>query len=165
MRIGRVLRSVSRASVGRVVPALLVLLAAQAALAHAHLHASDPAMNSVVAEAPTEFTLTFTEGVEGAFSRFELYRIDETAVPGADDDAAWDALAEDAQALSERVLAASPAGSHALKLLTDGASETIHLAYEGEPLLPGVYVVVFKVASVDTHTSSGYLLFGYLPGE
>lgn len=48
--------------------AAALLLAATPALAHAHLASSDPADGATVATAPVILTLTFTEGLELAFS-------------------------------------------------------------------------------------------------
>jgi methionine-rich copper-binding protein CopC len=57
-----------------IVPALLAvaLIAPHQAHAHAHLTAASPAVGSTVQAAPTEVTITYTEGVEPKFSTIEV---------------------------------------------------------------------------------------------
>lgn len=52
--------------------AAVSLLFSQSVLAHAHLKSSQPADNAVIAAAPQELTLSFTEDVEPAFSGVTL---------------------------------------------------------------------------------------------
>jgi hypothetical protein len=58
-------------STAAVLAAVLALGAAGAASAHAHLLKSDPAANATVA-APKAISLTFSEKLTPAFSKFEL---------------------------------------------------------------------------------------------
>ncbi|ACS85042.1 copper homeostasis periplasmic binding protein CopC [Musicola paradisiaca] len=51
---------------------VMALLPVSQAYAHAHLKSAEPADKSEVAVAPGQLTLTFTEGVEAAFSGVEL---------------------------------------------------------------------------------------------
>lgn len=165
----------------RSVPRVLLALAAfgwlSLAAAHAHLDLSSPGDREVVTEPITELSLTFTEPVETEFSRFELVRLDvETRPDGyAPGGAAWAALEEAAQAAHDELVAqgdaAQPAGSDAgtadeptytVTLQTEGAAAEVVLAVEGE-LPTGDYILFFNVLSVDTHTSSGYVLFSYQP--
>ena len=53
----------------RVILALTATLLASPAWAHAFLETSTPAVGSTVSAAPTQVTITFTEGVEPAFSK------------------------------------------------------------------------------------------------
>lgn len=72
--------------------AAMLLLGGQAALAHAFLHSADPSVGSTVPTAPQQVEITFTEGVEPAFSTVEVQdasgkRVDKGnlhAVPGSD---------------------------------------------------------------------------------
>jgi methionine-rich copper-binding protein CopC len=52
------------------------VLASSPAWAHAQLASSNPAANATVAVAPKVITLTFTEKLVPAFSRFELVMVD-----------------------------------------------------------------------------------------
>jgi methionine-rich copper-binding protein CopC len=73
-------------------PALLLVLAAGPASAHAFLKQASPAVGSTVPAAPTEVAITFTEGVEPAFSTITVAdssgaRVDSGTVhlgPGGD---------------------------------------------------------------------------------
>lgn len=51
--------------------------------AHAYLDESSPAPNEIVATAPTEVVLTFTEPLERSYSRAELYDSDGNSIPDA----------------------------------------------------------------------------------
>ncbi len=57
--------------------------AAPPAAAHAFLDASIPAANAVLADAPAEVVLGFTEPLEQSYSRAELYDASGTAIEGA----------------------------------------------------------------------------------
>ena len=74
------------------VTAFLLVLAAGPASAHAFLKQASPAVGSTVQTAPTEVAITFTEGVEPAFSTITVVdgggaRVDDGTVhlaPGGD---------------------------------------------------------------------------------
>jgi copper resistance protein C len=53
--------------------AILLLVAPNAALAHAFLKHANPAVGSTVPHAPAEVALTFTEQLEGAFSTIVVH--------------------------------------------------------------------------------------------
>ena len=55
-----------------IISLLTALLAANAAQAHAALHHAEPAVGSIVATAPREVTLSFTDKLEPAFSTIEV---------------------------------------------------------------------------------------------
>jgi methionine-rich copper-binding protein CopC len=50
----------------------LLLLATEGAFAHAHLDRAEPRVESTVTPAPREVSLSFTEGLEPAFSTVEV---------------------------------------------------------------------------------------------
>lgn len=68
----------------RAVLAALILavatLATGPAYAHAHLKKADPAVGSEVSPGPAQLRLSFSEGVELAFSEVEIARADGMAV-------------------------------------------------------------------------------------
>ncbi|RDI94883.1 copper resistance protein CopC [Meiothermus sp. QL-1] len=132
-----------------VIPAL-----AGMALAHAYLVSSSPPENARLEAPPTEVRLGFTEAVVLPFSLFRVYRLEAPGNPR-----------QAAEALAARVLARreDPPGRVDLGLKTQGRSaENVVLALE-PGLRPGVYVVVWRVLSVDTHVTSGFYLFTYQP--
>jgi len=160
------LRRKARSTLAVAAAALLGLAAA-----HAHLDASDPADRAVVTEPLTELTLTFTEPVEAEFSRFELVRLDvETSPDGyATGGAAWALLDEAAKAAHDELVAQGTApraagddAPYTLTVQTTGASDEVVLTVEGK-LPAGDYILFFNALSVDTHTTSGYVLFSYQP--
>ncbi|MGI9254395.1 MAG: copper resistance CopC family protein, partial [Thermomicrobiales bacterium] len=63
--------------------ALAVLATPSTALAHAFLKDSTPAANTVLATAPQQVTLTFTEPLETSYSRVDLYDQTGEKIPGA----------------------------------------------------------------------------------
>ena len=137
---------------------VLVALLLPVVAAHAQLEASVPAANAAVAEPVTAVALTFTEGVEAAFSTFKVYRIDGTVDLTADDAAMrLNALAA--------VLVTSYAGSQgdgAGKVeaeLAPAADEAVVTLTFAEPLEPGHYVVMWRLLSADTHVVDGHLVF------
>lgn len=155
--------------VGRLLSALLLLATLGAALAHAHLHVSSPAEKTVVTQAPTVLELEFTEVVEAPFSHFELVRLGDAlqADAYAEDGAAWQALDAAAADLSEQLVAApdqAPDGAVELSLGAGSAGTQVQLQVVGA-LTPGDYMLFFNVLSVDTHSSSGYLVFSYQPQQ
>lgn len=107
---------------GRLAVLALVFVAGDA-FAHAHLVRAEPAAQSVAAQPPAMLDLYFTEGVEPAFSRAELYRVGddgattriETGKPAVDP--------ADGKHLSESVQGALAPGRYTVKwqaLATDG---------------------------------------------
>ncbi len=145
--------------------ALLLLAALGVASAHAHLQASTPAADALIAaaDAPTVISLEFTEGVELAFSTFRLVRIENELDP-TEATYAMRLNALGAQKASE-VLAsrAEVEGEVAVSLEpTRGTLESfeLHLA---EPLPAGSYALVWRVLSVDTHIIEEFITFTVLP--
>ena len=57
-----------------------MLVPASPASAHAFLERANPPVGSEVATAPSEISLTFTEGVEPLFSTIELHGPDNAAI-------------------------------------------------------------------------------------
>lgn len=162
----------------RLLAALLLAAFVSLAAAHAHLDVATPDDHNVVTEPLAELSLTFTEPVETDFSRFELYRLDiETSPDGyaSPGGSAWAKLDEAAKAWHDELVARGPQDAGAegevegaghtavpLELLVDGATDEVTLEIDSE-LPAGDYMLFYNILSVDTHTSSGYLLFSYQP--
>ncbi|HET8985723.1 MAG TPA: copper resistance protein CopC [Trueperaceae bacterium] len=139
---------------------LLVIVALPSiAAAHAHLDASSPAANAAVTEPVDVVTLTFSEGIEVAFSTFKLYAIaGEVDLAAENADMRLNALAaqlvtsfngttDDGEGKIEAVVSADP---------DDMTSVTITAS---EALAPGHYVVMWRVLSADTHVIDGHFVF------
>lgn len=83
------------------------LLVSSPAWAHAHLASSNPAANATLAVAPKTITLTFTEKLVPAFSKFELAMVDHNMkVP------VTTALSEDGKTISGTPQGALMKGSY-----------------------------------------------------
>jgi copper resistance protein C len=129
------------------------------ASAHAFLNASTPGADGVVGTAPKEVRLTYSEPAEIRFSIFKVYKID--TAPGAD----------------MRALHAAADGLVAAKLLRRGdeaarsdagvantTRTSADIVVRLKDLDPGAYVLMWRVLSVDTHTTQGSFIFVYTPG-
>jgi methionine-rich copper-binding protein CopC len=139
--------------------AALVLFLAGAAAGHAYLRAADPAEDSVVRAAPDSVKLSFTEPVEVRFSTFKVYRL--AADPGWDQrrlNAAGGALVSDV--LQKRGDEADRADDGVVTAARTSASIVLRL--KGS-LRPGSFVVMYRVLSIDTHTTQGFYVFTFAP--
>lgn len=150
----------SRRSFRRFSVLLLALLSWGALLAHAELGSIDPVRDAVLSAAPETVTLTFTEPAVTAFSLFKVYPL--PAGPELPDGA--DPLLERngrAAALVSEVLQkrgdeAERADSGLLVVAAESAE--VQLALKSD-LAPGDYVIMWRVLSVDTHSTSGFSIF------
>lgn len=145
--------------------ALLTVVSLGVAQAHAHLSASTPAQDGVVAaaEVPGSITLEFTEGVELAFSTFKLVRVEHELEVATDTYAMrLNALVAplvapllDARGVVEGqlVFTMEPASGQADRF------ELLTL----EPLTPGSYLLAWRALSADSHVVEGYLVFTVVP--
>ncbi|GIW32031.1 MAG: hypothetical protein KatS3mg071_2205 [Meiothermus sp.] len=134
------------------------LALAGVALSHAYLVNSSPVENALLRRPPGEVRLSFTEAVELRFSQFAVYALE---VPNERwRDAGW--LQEQAKALAEKALSAGgvkPAGRVDAGLKTQArTAENVVIALR-PGLGPGVYVVLWRVLSVDSHTTQGFFVF------
>lgn len=149
----------------RVLAALTALLLAGAAFGHAQLSGSEPEANSTVAAPPEQVVLHFTEAVEVAFSVFKVYRLDAEA--DMEEENAWQRLNGLASLMVPDALAAKEDAPGRVDEGVQGGDARTAEVVIGLPddLAPGVYVVMWRVLSVDTHTTQGFLLFSYAPAD
>jgi copper resistance protein C len=129
------------------------------ALAHSNLTRSAPADAQTVAVLPKTVVLEFSEPLEVKFSSFKIYKLGTNATDAK-------AAREDADALVEKAL--EKKGDEAARA-DDGLATSVPTAARLEVklkpnLTPGWYVVMWKVLSVDTHTSDDSIVFRYKPG-
>ncbi len=144
--------------------ALLALLLGGAASAHADMAQSTPAGNTTVTELPGAVQLVFTEPVETLFSVFKVYRLEADVDMAAD--SAWKRLNGLAGALVNEVLTANDAGAEARvdEGVETASATTAEVSLSlPDDLAPGVYVVMWRVLSIDTHSTQGFLVFEYVP--
>lgn len=147
----------------RFFPASAALVLAGFALSHAYLVNSSPAENALLRTPPAEVRLGFTEGVELRLSVFKVYALE------APQNALRDPrrLQELARPLVDRVLPLRDDMSRAERmdvgLKNEGrTAENVTISLKPD-LKPGAYVVMWRVLSVDTHTTSGFFVFVYQP--
>jgi methionine-rich copper-binding protein CopC len=137
--------------------AALVLIWAGAATGHAYLKTADPLEDGTVGVPPKEVRLVFTEPIELRFSTFKIYPM--RSEPGWDDRR----LNGAAGALVSEVLRKT--GDEAARaddgLITVArTSAEIGIRMKPDPR-PGTYVVMWRVLSIDTHTTQGFYVFTY----
>ncbi len=135
--------------------AVLVLCAAGAAAAHAYLERSVPEEGARLDRAPRVVRLVFTEPVELRFSLFRVYRLEATP----------DAPIARLNALAVELFNKALQGRNVEDLrvdqgITNQERATRNVVIRLKPdLRPGPYVVVWRVLSVDGHTTRGFFVF------
>jgi hypothetical protein len=107
---------------------LLIVLVGLAQLeAHAFLKRAEPAVGSTVQTSPNEVRIWFTENIEPAFSRIQVFNSSGKEVDKRD--------------------------------VHLDRSEQALLRVSLPPLEAGIYKVVWRVVSVDTHVTNGNFTF------
>ncbi len=133
---------------------LVSFLLAGVVLAHSFLSSSSIPANSILKTMPEHLTLEFTEPLEVGFSSFKVYKL-ETKTTNIDK------LKLEAQALVARVLALkNDLTKRADAGLETSASEAalVKLKLKAN-LRSGIYVVMYRVLSVDTHITQDFFTF------
>lgn len=130
---------------------LVALLAAGPALAHASVTKVAPAENATVS-APKEVRLTFSEAVNPRFSIFKVYALNATGSALTLDRAA-DALVAAKLRVRNDATARADAGSQSAR-----PTRSVVLPLKAN-LKPGWYVVMWSLASEDSHPVEGRSLF------
>lgn len=142
---------------------LSLLLGVGSALAHAELKSVSPERDAVLGEAPGEVVLEFTEPAEVRFSTFKVYALDADVDLSAENATQrLNGLA--GQLVGEVLTTREDTGARVDTGVTPagGQSESVTLALP-EELPAGPYVVMWRVLSVDTHTTQGFYVFQYQP--
>ena len=139
---------------------VLVCGSGMRAQAHAFLNASVPAPDSTVNAPLKEVKLSYSEPVEIRFSIFKLYKIN--AAPDAD----LRALHAAADALvSANLLKRGDEAARADAGVTNTERSSTDIFVRLKDLQPGPYVLMWRVLSVDTHTTQGEFVFIYSPPQ
>ncbi|MEM7735495.1 MAG: copper resistance CopC family protein [Deinococcota bacterium] len=129
---------------------LMLLISVQSGFAHAFLEASTPE-NGTTIDAPEQIVLTFGEAVETMFSVFELHLLDVPA------DAEPDVLAATAKGMMMTHFNLGLDSMIETTTATEGQSAEVVL--ELPDLEPGAYALLWRILSVDTHTSQDFITF------
>ena len=125
-----------------VFPALVSLGLAGVAFAHSYLSSSSILANSILKSSPERATLEFSEPLEINFSTFKVYKLE-------------------AQASVDRVMTLKNDGSsRSDDGLETSSSEAALVKLKLKPKLKGgIYVLMYRVLSVDTHITQDFLTF------
>jgi copper resistance protein C len=132
---------------------LVSFLLAGVGLAHSFLTSSSVLAGSILKTMPEKLMLEFSEPLEIRFSSFKVYKL-ETKSTG-------EKLKLEAGALVNKVLALK---NDLAKRADDGlettASEAALVKLKFKPnLKSGIYVVMYRVLSVDTHITQDFFTF------
>jgi methionine-rich copper-binding protein CopC len=125
-------------------------MSGQSVLAHAYLETSSPA-NGTTVDAPEAIVLTFVEAVETMFSVFELHSLD--VATNADPDV----LAATANGMMMTHFNLGGDSVIDTTLVTEGQSAEVVL--ELPDLESGAYALMWRILSIDTHTSQDFITF------
>ncbi len=117
----------------------LFLLSPAPVFAHGTLIRAEPAINTEVATRPREIRLWFNQLIEHRFSRVTVHRAERHATTGKLD-------------LQQRVDDGLVAGPRVTRELAVKLPET---------LAPGLYLVQWKVLSIDSHRTTGKFTLTY----
>ena len=137
-----------------VFPALVSLVLAGVAFAHSYLSSSSILANSILKSSPERVTLEFSEPLEINFSTFKVYKLEtKTTDP--------EKLKLEAQASVDRVMTLKNDGSsRSDDGLETSSSEAALVKLKLKPKLKaGIYVLMYRVLSVDTHITQDFLTF------
>lgn len=145
---------------------VLTLALAGVGFTHSELESSTPAAGEVLQGVPPEVSLTFTEAAEVRFSTFKVYPLG--ADLGSADlstnsaEARLNGLA--GQLVSEVLEAQGDEDARADTGVStpERTTQTVTLPLKPD-LGPDVYVVMWRVLSVDSHTSQGFVTFRVAP--
>ncbi len=142
---------------------VIAAVTAGIALAHANIKSSIPKDGSTLSALPKTVQLTFGEAVETKVSSFKIYWMDEKAImkngkelPDEAADNIVEKFANTMLALKTDTVDRVDAG-YAPSTMAE--SKTVTLNVKPGTIRPGVYVVMWKLTSVDTHTTSGFMRF------
>lgn len=131
--------------------AILTALLLSVALSHSEPFETTPANGAGVKVMPKSVRITFGEAIEGAFSSFKVYVYTAEVTK-----AKLQAFAKSKIGLKDDAAARVDAGAN-----LSGTTKTVNIALK-TGLKPGVYVVIWRVLGVDTHTVEAYSYFRYL---
>ncbi|AGA34400.1 copper resistance protein CopC [Thioalkalivibrio nitratireducens DSM 14787] len=141
-----------------VLAAAVFVAAPGTADAHAHLRAAEPPEAIVDAAGLREIRLVFSEPVVGRFSTFRAFRL---SLPenGIRNLTQLNTLASELEVDTEESV------HHEVELESDLSSQSAEVTlHSDEPLPAGAYAVVWRVLSVDGHTTTGFHAFVHAGG-
>jgi methionine-rich copper-binding protein CopC len=128
--------------------------------AHSYLTAAVPPPGAVLETQPQVISLTMSEGIELKFSLFKVYRLD--TIPQDNKalvKAAKDLLTEKIKLKDDEAVRADVG-----VIAPQNRSKEIRLGLK-DGLEPGLYIIMWKVLSIDSHSSEDFSYFIYQPAQ
>ncbi len=143
--------------------ATVTAIALGAAFAHANVKSSIPKDGSTLSAMPKTVQLTFGEAVETKVSTFKVYWMDEKSImkngKELPDEAADNIVEKFANTMTALKKDTADRVDTGYATGTNAESKTVTLNVKPGTSKSGVYVVMWKLTSVDTHTTSGFMRF------
>jgi methionine-rich copper-binding protein CopC len=150
-----------------IIAALTALVAGVGAvvLAHSNVKSSTPKDHEHVKVMPKTVTLTFDEPLETKLSTFKIiYAMPESMMKNGKPISA-SAMDDVAEKIATKAINTKTDGENRVDAGyapgTKAQTKTVTLALKAGMNQPGVYVVAFRVTSVDTHVEKGFIHFHY----
>ncbi len=144
----------------------LVAITGVVVLAHSNVKASTPKDHEHVKVMPKTVSLTFDEPLETKLSTFKIiYAPMETMMKNGKPISA-SAMDDVAEKIATKAINAKTDRKDRVDIGyyapgTPAQTKTVQLALKEGMNQPGVYVVAFRVTSVDTHVEKGFIHFHY----
>ena len=142
--------------------AAALLLFAGTVAAHAHLAASAPADATVIAATPETVAFEYTEPVEVMFSQFGVHRFDVELPEDPDEltERDWQRLSAAAGLVVSAALDDDDEKGRVDTVVETGGPRADRIVMSlAEELEPGAYVAFWRVLSIDTHVTDGFITF------
>jgi methionine-rich copper-binding protein CopC len=135
------------------------------ALAHSNVKASTPKDHQHVKVMPKTVSLTFDEALETKLSDFKIIYAPMESMMKNGKPVTASAMDDIAEKIANAALKAKTDGKDRVDAGyapgTKAQTKTVTLALKAGMNQPGVYVVAFRVTSLDTHVEKGFIHFHY----
>lgn len=127
--------------------------------AHAYLSESTPASSSIIKKLPSEVVLVMSEPIELLFSTFKIYPLEIMPEMNKRD------IILAAKTLTKEVILLQNDEEQRLDtgiLNEKMQNDTVRLGLK-ESIAAGTYVIMWRLLSIDSHTSADFTFFTYSP--
>jgi methionine-rich copper-binding protein CopC len=135
------------------------------AFAHSNVKASTPKDHEHVKVMPKTVSLTFDEALETKLSTFKIIYAPMESMMKNGKPISGSAMDDVAEKIATSAINAKTDGKNRVDAGyapgTKAQTKTVALALKPGMNQPGVYVVAFRVTSVDTHVEKGFIHFHY----
>ncbi len=134
-------------------------------LAHSNVKSSAPKDHEHVKVMPKTVSLTFDEPLETKLSSFKIIYAPMESMMKSGKPISASAMDDVAEKIATKAINAKTDGKDRVDAGyvpgTKAQTKTVTLALKAGMNQPGVYVVAFRVTSVDTHVEKGFIHFHY----